>query len=59
MADDRFPECESSKDLSPDGEVGYIGSSESVGAGHEDSENRLPPVGEFPNTETGEGKGFD
>jgi len=35
---------------------GFIGSSESVGFGHEESMNRLPPVGEFPNTESGEGK---
>ena len=44
-------------ELTPDGEVGYIPSSASVGCGHESSMNRMPPItnGEFPNEETGEG----
>jgi hypothetical protein len=45
-------------ELTPDGEIGFIGSSASVGCGHESSMNRMPPItnGEFPNEESGEGK---
>lgn len=57
--DRQFPELNSAIDYSPEGgEPTYIPSSESVGAGHEDSMNRMPPItnGEFPNEESGEGK---
>lgn len=55
----QFPECDASIDASPDeAGVGYIKSSQSVGAGHEDSMNRLPdPNVEWTNEESGEGKG--
>jgi hypothetical protein len=45
-------------EMAPDGEIGFIPSSASVGCGHEASMNRMPPItnGEFPNEETGEGK---
>lgn len=38
-----FPECDASIDANPDeGGVGFIGTSESVGCGHEDSMERMP-----------------
>ena len=46
----RFPADEA-------GAPAYIGSSEQVEEGHEQSMNRMPPITneEFPNTESGEG----
>lgn len=51
-----YPECDSKIPEPSAEDIGFIGSSQSVGFGHEQSENRLPPVGEFPNTESGTGK---
>lgn len=52
-----FPETTSQHEGWDEGPA-YIPSSESVGAGHEDSMNRLPdPNAEWVNEESGEGKG--
>jgi hypothetical protein len=53
-----FPETEASIDANADPSGGpmYIGTSESVGCGHEDSMNRLPdPNASWVNEESGEG----
>lgn len=54
-----FPELRASIDAAADeAGVGYIGSSESIGCGHEDSMNRMPdPNAVWVNEESGEGKG--
>lgn len=56
---DNYPCTEAEIDASPDeGGIGFIPSSQAVGAGHEDSMNRMPnPNAEWVNEESGEGKG--
>lgn len=56
-----FPEVEAPEGIEPDeSAVGFIPSSEAVGCGHEDGDHLAPfSTEEFPNTESGEGKGFD
>jgi hypothetical protein len=54
-----FPEPREVK-MQPEGvPPSYINSSEAVGCGHEDSMNRMAKFSnsEFPNEESGEGKG--
>lgn len=58
---DKFPQTQRT-DLGPSEEdgPGYVKSSEKVGAGHTDYEHRQAKFSnsEFPNKESGEGKGF-
>jgi hypothetical protein len=54
-----FPELTEVKFQPSVEDTSFISSSESVGCGNEPSMNRLPKFsnGEFPNNESGEGKG--
>lgn len=53
-----FPECDSPIPAPSAGDIGYIGSSESVGCGNEPGDHLAPFSNEeFPNEESGEGKG--
>ncbi len=58
---DKYPCTEAPSSIYPDGEedaAHYIGSSQKVGAGHEDSQNRMPdPNKDWSNEGSGEGKG--
>lgn len=52
-----FPELDSSAGKEPS-ENEFLGSSESVGCGHNDGDHLAPfSTEEFPNQESGEGKG--
>jgi hypothetical protein len=51
-----YPEKSRASEMAPDGDIGFIPTSQSVGAGHNDSLNRLPdPNAEWSNEETGAG----